>query len=216
MKQRSISTLLVRALCFSVLAGSVVLFSPQQLLSGTGINASGEGRGDNPVVGSLPCAVDDDLDAKFFNWLGLNGQTGTIQYYLPTVALAGDAMLETHLIDAMGAPFGMVNAPDNWSAIGSVNQMTLTTTRSSAVNGDYSAVVWVPDDYLGGMVEVSSTLGTISWPIGTQAFSIPVRQLALAPGASVSSTITVTSASGSTFQIGVDVIAGVVLLDFQP
>ncbi len=214
---RTLTTRVTTALLLAAGAGLVSLVSPRDLISQASLASIGEGRGDNPVVGSLPCVVDDDLDLKFFNWMGMQTPPpGAIQYYEPTLAFVGGPDLETHIVDAQGTPDGMVNASSSWTAIGSVLQMQVVADRNAA-SKSFDVVMWVPDQYIGGSVQMSSTIGGSSFVLAGHAFSLPVAALAGTPGMIVSGTLTVTSADGlETCSVQVDVIGPVVIVDFQP
>lgn len=217
MYSRKLTKRAFAALSIAALAGVVSLVSPRDLLSSQGVQlTSGEGRGDNPVVGSLPCRKTDDLDLKFFNWLGISRPPGAIQVHEPTLAFAGGPDLAYHILDAQGDPTGMVNASVNWTAFGSTNAMQVVTSRASA-GKDYALAAWVPDRFVGGTVQTVSSLGTSSHVIQSRTLGVPVGALAAMPGPVASGTLTVTSLDGSeSFTVQIDVIATLVTVDFQP
>ena len=214
---RTLTTRVTTALLLAAGAGLVSLVSPRDLISQAALAATGDGRGDNPVVGSLPCVVDDDLDLKFFNWMGMQTPPpGFIQYYEPTLAFVGGSNLESYIVDAQGTPNGMVNASSNWTAIGSILQMQVVSDRVAATKM-FDVVIWVPDQFIGGGVQMSSTIGGSMHTLAGNTFSLPVAALAASPGLTESGMLTVTSADGSeTCTVQVDVIGPLVIVDFQP
>jgi len=206
------------ALAVAALAGGLFLVASGDLAASGPLASVGEGRGDNPVVGSLPCAVDEDeLGLKFFKWIG-GSMTGSIDYQLPTIAMVGGADLDNYIVDLNGTPDGLVNRASGFTAVGSVQQMSLVADRSAATVHDYRVVLWLPDSLLGSAVEMNSTVGTFTWTASTNAFALPVGTLASAPGPIQSGTITVAPPGDSAvaLQITIDVVAGMVLVDFQP
>jgi hypothetical protein len=218
MQMGKLSERILAALAIAALAGGSFLVASGELTASGPSASVGEGRGDNPVVGSLPCAVDEDeLGLKFFKWIG-GSMSGSIDFQLPTIAMVGGSDLENYIVDLNGTPDGLVNRTSGFTAVGSVQQMTLTADRSAATVQDYRVALWLPDGLLGSDVEMTSTLGTFTWTASTNAFVLPVGMLASAPGPIQSGTITVTPVgdSAAVLQVTIDVIAGMVLVDFQP
>lgn len=204
------------ALLIAGVAGLVSLVSPRDLLSQAALTATGDGRGDNPVVGSLPCIVDDELDLKFFNWLGIQRPPGAVQFHAPTLAFVGGSNLGNYVLDAQGVPDGIVNAASGWSAFGSVNAMQVVCDRATA-GKSYALACWVPDRFLGGTIQTVSSVGSSTTVIGGRAFSVPFGALASLPGPLAGGTLTVTAADGlESFTVQVDAIGGLVIVDFQP
>ena len=78
-----------KALLLALLGGLALLLVSPYLASQQGMHSSGGGAnsdgGDNPVVGSLPCAVDPELDLKFVQAPGSPG----VSLPVPTLGYVG-------------------------------------------------------------------------------------------------------------------------------
>lgn len=152
---------------------------------------SGTGRGDNPVVGSLPCIVDPTgLDSRFWIPLGLPGPPSQVSSGLPMLGLIGPPMLGNSVLDAGGTPYGWVNRQTGWTAFGLTQTGYATVSRVTVATSAVVAWQWVPTGYLGGKVIVQGPSGTTGFPIATQSFPLSLAELALLAG-NPSATVTI-------------------------
>lgn len=159
----------------------LALFSalPSLWASGSGTNA--EGGGDNPVVGSLPCTVDPDMDLKFFKALGKSWQSGTIMRPQPTLALAGLCGLSRSVSNAWGAAGSVNSGGSSWSLLGLMQAGGMVTSRSAVLSGAASAWTWLPSSYLGGRITMVSTLGSWNVAISESCLALPTAWLCSVP-----------------------------------
>ena len=187
---------------------------PGGLVAAGGGQGSAEGGNDNPVVGSLPCAVDPDMDLKFFKALGKSTPNGIIMKPLPTLALAGTS-LPSHVLNAWG-PAGSVNAGvGRWSLLGLMQTGAMVTTRSSVKSGQVSLWNWLPSSAFNGRVTMASNAGTWNWPIMESQFALPLLMLCNNPASVVDAWFTVTRQNGSQVcRYHVTIVSEVVTVEF--
>lgn len=166
------------ALAAALATGPAVVWA-----SGGGGWASGGGRGENPVVGSLPCVVRAFLNSMFWVPLGYGGPTGGDPGSTPaTLGFIGPPDLGGSVLDANGTPYGMVNFATGWTCVGLTNEGYLLLLRPPVASGQVVVWEWVPVGYVGGTVTVEDALGTSSYPIAAQAFPLPVQGVAVGAG----------------------------------
>ncbi len=179
----------------AILVGLVVFAAaPGFLLAGTG-QGNTEGGNDNPVVGSLPCTVDPDMDLKFFKALGKPPPSGYILKPSATLALAG-ANLPANILNAWG-PHGYVNAGGSrWSLLGLMQTGAMVTTRTAVKTGQATMWNWLPASTFGGRVVMTSNVGAWNSLIVESAFALPLLNLCTNPASVVDAWFTVTYASG--------------------
>jgi len=140
---------------------------------------SGEGTsdgGDNPVVGSLPCAVDPTLDLKFYQSAN-NAHAGVP---VPVMGLIG-ASLDTQILDALGTPTGFVNRSGGYTIFGMVQNGTAIVSRANLRNGVIDLAQWVPDSFLGGCVTSLGSLGSGKIDITGNVVTLPIMGVAASP-----------------------------------
>lgn len=182
----------------SILAGLLVFAAAPSLLvaGGTG-QSSSEGGNDNPVVGSLPCAVDPDMDLKFFKSLGLPPPSGTIMRQLPTLALAGQG-LPTHVLNAWGVAGSVNRGGSSWTMLGLMQTGAMVTTRASVKAGSVSMWNWLPASCFGGRVTMTSNVGAWNASVTESQFALPLLNLCINPAPVVDAWFTVTRQNGTT------------------
>ncbi len=164
-------------LVLSLAAMGAALVAPTQLpaFSGNGQGIFGDNnRGDNPVVGSLPCRRDPYLPSMF--WAALYDEaphTGLFGFQ-PTLAFVGDSLLED-ILDAGGEPEGRV---DNWPDVrvfGVHKWASVFLSTASVRQGKVGLWYWVPREYVGGTISLESNLGTSQMVISEQALELPLQ-----------------------------------------
>lgn len=175
--QKKASALLLIAL------GGLALFTiaPKgNTQSPDGYRSNSEGGaegGDNPVVGSLPCAVDPSLDLKFFH----NASNATAGPLAPVLALVGN-QLASQVETASGTPFGHVNRGDGTHTIlGLSKSGTMVIRRSHLANASATLSQWVPDSFRGGIVTGTGSFGFSKTVIVGNLAKLPLMGLAASP-----------------------------------
>lgn len=199
----------------AILAGLLFFaVAPNLLIAGGSGQGSAEGGNDNPVVGSLPCAVDPDMDLKFFKALGKPPQSGTIMRPLPTLALAGNG-LASQILDAWGSA-GSINASgSSWSLLGLMTNGGMVTSRTAARSGAASLWNWLPASALGGRVTVQSNLGAWNLSITDQQFALPLNVLCNSTLPVVDAWFALTYRNGGTIcRYHVTIVGEVVTIEF--
>ncbi len=199
-----------------ILAASAFLAAAPLMWAGSG-NGAQEGGGDNPVVGSLPCAVDPDMDLKFWKALGRSPQSGTILRPLPTLAFAGSSALSRSIVDAWGSA-GSVNAGRGcWSLLGLMQQGGMVTTRSQVLTSQALLWTWLPQSLIGGRVTMVSNIGPWTATVTDNCLALPLPTLCSAgPLVPVDATFSVCPPGSvtPTVKYRVTVIADVVTVTF--
>jgi len=154
-----------------------------QLIGGEPKSDNGD-RGENPVVGSLPCMVDDSIDLIF--WEGMNEpDPGFLPAAYPvTLGLCSDD-LRGDIEDARGIPYGRLNDRWDWRGLGLQKQARVIVPSWKIANGDFTAWVWAPPAYLGGEICMTSSFGDRSVRIGRDACSLPIDDLVNLSGGAV-------------------------------
>ena len=179
------------ALLVALMAGMSLLATSAMLVSQEGDSHSGGtgDHGDNPVVGSLPCLVDPELDLMF----GGNATSG--MFPTATLGLTGSTALSSQVLDADGVPFGLVNRGGFgiFTIFGLVNNGSVTVSRLDASKGFMQLRQWVPDSYIGGTISMASTVGNPSRTIAGNVIELPMIMVASAPGPFVDARITIKS-----------------------
>jgi hypothetical protein len=199
----------------AILAGLALFAAAPTLLmaAGTGQGQS-EGGNDNPVVGSLPCAVDPDMDLKFFRAIGKPPQIGTIMKPLPTLALAGTS-LPSHVFNAWGVSGSLNAGGSSWSLLGLMQTGAMVTSRASVRAGQVSLWNWLPSSAFNGRVTMVSTTGAWNWPIAESQFALPILMLCNNPAPVVDAWFTVTRQNGSQVcRYHVTIVGDVVTVEF--
>lgn len=181
-----------------------------------GSSGSQEGGGDNPVVGSLPCAVDPDMDLKFWQALGRSPNTGIILRPVPTLSFAGP-ILPRAIADAWGAA-GSVNAGGScWSLLGLMQVGGMTTTRSYVLTSQALLWTWLPHNLVGGRITMSSNVGAWNQAITQNCQQLPLPMLcSYAPAIPVDATFAVYGPNATTpaVKYRVTVVGDVVMAQF--
>lgn len=187
---------------------------PMLWASGSGSNA--EGGGDNPVVGSLPCVVDPDMNLKFFKALGRPYQGGMIMRPLPTLALAG-LNLPRHVSNAWGAGGSVNSGGSSWSLLGLMQTGGMVTSRGAILSGAASSWTWLPASYLGGRITMVSTIGSWTAPVTEACMALPLvwlSSLPLLPAVDATFTVASINAGVPPVRYRVTIIADVVTVQF--
>jgi len=201
-------------IAIAILAGLLVFTAAPSLLVAAGEQGQSEGGNDNPVVGSLPCAVDPDMNLKFFKALGMPPQSGTIMKPLPTLALAGSS-LPSYVLNAWG-PGGSVNARgSSWSLLGLMQTGAMVTTRTAVKTGQVSMWNWLPASAINGRVMMLSNTGAWNWLITESQFALPLNMLCNNPANVVDAWFTVTRQNATQVcRYHVTIVADVVTVEF--
>ncbi|NQU48732.1 MAG: hypothetical protein HQ519_08800 [Planctomycetes bacterium] len=145
--------------------------------------AGGEGtqgdldRGENPVVGSLPCKVDPTLDLIFWDGRGLDDPGFAPAFYPATLGICSPD-IKSDVIDADGLPYGVLNDRWNWGAMGLQKEGYMLVPRFRVSNGRISAWVWTPSAYIGGELCLQSGLANGKTTLHKNAAEIPISALA--------------------------------------
>lgn len=162
-------------LALVVVLGLSTGLTTSQLMGGERGSGNGD-RGENPVVGSLPCLIDDNLDLLF--WEGMNEpQPGFQPYGYPvTLGLCSDD-LQDDVLDANGQPFGYLNDRWDWRALGLRHQAKIWIDSSAIASGAFTGWLWAPKEYHGGEIEMSSPNGDRKVRIGRHAREMPLVDL---------------------------------------
>ncbi|MDA1261031.1 MAG: hypothetical protein O3A20_10475 [Planctomycetota bacterium] len=205
-------------IAIAILAGLLVFTAAPSLLVAAGDSGQGqsEGGNDNPVVGSLPCAVDPDMDLKFFKALGMPPQSGTIMRPLPTLALAG-ANLPGHVLNAWGNAGSVNGGIGRWSLLGLMEAGAMVTTRTAVKTGQVSMWNWLPASAINGRVLMTSSTGAWNWLITASQFVLPLNMLCNNPANVVDAWFTVTRQNGTPVcRYHVTIVADVVTVEFVP
>jgi len=163
----------------AILIGLALLTAGPALWA-SGSNSGAEGGGDNPVVGSLPCTVDPDMDLKFYKALGKPWQGGMIMRPQPTLALAG-LSLPRYVVNAWGGAGSVNSGGSSWSLLGLMQMGGMVTTRSAVLTSQASAWTWLPSSYLGGRITMVSSVGSWSASVSENCMALPVAWLCSVP-----------------------------------
>ena len=175
------------ALLVALLGGmSLLATSPMLVSQQGGARNGGTGdHGDNPVVGSLPCAIDPDLDLIF------GGNAEAIIAPQPILGMVGGVNLSNQILDADGTPYGQVNRGSGFTIMGLVNDGFISVSRSDAAKAFMLLEQWLPDAYIGGTISMASTIGNPSRTINNNLIDLPMLMVAAAPGPVVNAVITI-------------------------
>lgn len=163
----------------AILIGLALLTAGPALWA-SGSNSGAEGGGDNPVVGSLPCVVDPDMDLKFFKALGKPWQGGTILRPQPTLALAG-LNLPRYVSNAWGAGGSVNSGGSTWSLLGLMQMGGMVAGRSAVLTSQASAWTWLPASYLGGRITMTSNVGSWNASVTESCTALPMAWLCSQP-----------------------------------
>lgn len=191
------------------------------LFAGQG-GAGEEDRGEDPLVGSLPCLVSDDLNIMFALALGDPPQSfNLVREQTPTMAMIGDHQdLDSAIMDLWGIPLGRLNALADWTAVGLVHNGTATLDKIKVAAETVEVWQWVPAVYLGGTIEIQSAAGVTTTTLTSQSFPIPLKDFAgQLPGTVAEVTISPPSTYGGPHGdnvILVQVASKQVLVDYTP
>lgn len=164
----------------AILAGLALLTAGSTLWASGDSGSSAEGGGDNPVVGSLPCVVDPDMDLKFFKALGRSPSSGTIVRPRPTLALAG-ASLPRYVTNAWGNGGSVNRGGSSWSLLGLLQTGGMVTTRGAVLTGAASVWNWLPPSYLGGRITMVSNIGSWNASVTEACQPLPAAWLCALP-----------------------------------
>lgn len=175
-------------LVLSSLAAGMVLGLAPSAHSVDGYN-NGNSRGDNPVVGSLPCMVNDPR-MYWTMYPFLNPQGGYNLASVPaTLTFMGAPELGGAVLTAEGDPYGGVNASTGWTYFSISTNCNVSFNRSAIASGSVGAWQWVPQGYVGGRVVYQGPNDSTTLPILAQFFPVPIQSVAWA---NTSATMTIT------------------------
>ena len=134
-------------------------------------------RGDNPVVGSLPCRKDPYLEPMFWSALYDEDPPMDLFGFQPTLGFVGENLLED-ILAAAGDPEGRVDAWPNLNVFGVHKWASVFLSTEAVKKGQVGLWYWVPREYIGGTVSFVSTFGSGEAVISDQAFLLPLRAFA--------------------------------------
>lgn len=162
------------------------------VLFSSGANSGGDNRGDNPVVGSLPCKINKTtLEGRFWMGLGLGPPGGVDLSGVPaTFGMTGPPDLAGAVIDAGGTPYGEINACSGWTCFALSTNAFAVLSRAAVTSGLVTTWEWVPPGYVGGRYVIERPSGTSVVPISTQQFPLSLVEIAAAVG-NPSATVTI-------------------------
>ncbi len=203
------------ALLVALLGGMSLLATSNMLVSQQGDSRTGgDDHGDNPVVGSLPCYVEPELDLMF------GGNATSAMFPVPTLAMIGGTDLSDQIFNADGVPCGLVNRGGlgMFTKLGLVNSGSITVTRSDALKGFMQLRQWLPDAYNGGTISMVSSIGNPSRTVLSNDFELPIQMIAAAPGPFVDARITIKgpSATERTLVIYISAVGDLLTASFAP
>ncbi len=162
-----------------------LLFVSPLAFGGGDVDKGGTDRGDNPVVGSLPCMVDPDMEWMFWEPLGNDPNGGIRPGFPAAIAFVGDD-LDDSILDADGDPFGIVNDDDGWDAAGSNHACQFYLDRAAVDAREVTSWHWAPSEYIGGTMVMSSPFGSRIVDLDGNAVCIPIQGLSTRTGGGIS------------------------------
>lgn len=202
------------ALLVALLGGMSLLATSNMLVSQQGDSRTGGDHGDNPVVGSLPCYVEPELDLMF----GGNATSG--MFPVSTLAMLGGTDLSAQIFNADGVPYGLVNRGGlgMFTKLGLVNSGSITVNRSDATKGFMQLRQWVPDAYIGGTISMVSSIGNPSRTILDNDLDLPLMMMAAAPGPVADARVTIKGPTGEedTLVVFISVVGSLVTVTYAP
>jgi hypothetical protein len=215
MNRTTMKQLLKSALLVALLSGMSLLATSAMLVSQQGDTQNGGtgDHGDNPVVGSLPCAVDPDLDLIF------GGNAEAVIAPQPILGMVGGINLSDQILNADGTPYGLVNRGSGFTIMGLVNDGLITVKRADASKAFMLLQQWLPDAYIGGTISMASTVGNLSRPIANNLIDLPLLLVAAAPGPVVNAAITIEGPSGAQLPdltVNISALGNLVTVSYTP
>lgn len=176
------------ALLAALLGGMFLLATTPLLISSQGsVENGGTGdHGDNPVVGSLPCVINPDLDLMF-------GGGSSVASLVPVLGMLGGPDLSSQILDANGTPYGFVNRSGLYTAVGLAHDGFICVSRSDARKAFMWLQQWLPNDYLGGTATLNSTVGNSSRSITANVVNLPLMLIAASPSPVSNGVVTIQS-----------------------
>ncbi|MCH2100380.1 MAG: hypothetical protein MK209_00435 [Planctomycetes bacterium] len=153
------------------------------LIGGEPQNGHGD-RGENPVVGSLPCMVDGNMDLLFWEGMGKPDPGFLPAAYPVNLGLCGYDLRED-IEDAIGLPYGRLDDRWDWRGLGLQEQARVIVPSWKFADGDVTAWIWAPPEYLGGEICMTSSFGDGRVRIGREARSLPIDNLVRLSGGAV-------------------------------
>jgi hypothetical protein len=169
---------------FGLVLGLSTAFTASQLVGGEPQNDRGD-RGENPVVGSLPCLVNDILDLIFWEGMKENDPGFLPASHPVTLGLCSDD-IRGDVIHADGEPFGLLNDRWDWRALGLTQRGRVTFESWKIANGLVSVWMWAPPGYHGGELCMSSSFGERTVRLGKDARELPAADIVQLAGGAVS------------------------------
>lgn len=142
-----------------------------------GENQGNLDRGENPVVGSLPCRIDPTLDLIFWEGQGLDNPGFMPAFYPATLGICSTD-IENDVIDADGQPYGVLDDAYDWNSMGLQKDGYMLVPRYRVTNGQISSWVWTPSGYIGGELCLQSGLVSGKTTLHQNAVEIPISALA--------------------------------------
>lgn len=207
----------IRPKLFAVLLGGLSIF-----VVGTFSGASepgesgsnGDDHGDNPVVGSLPIEIAEELDFMFANEGRLSGPL-----LMPTLGIIGNADLGSSILDAGGVPNGQVNRLKGYNIFSLHHDGFMVIPSTEARLGKMELAQWLPNEYIGGEISMSSNIGTFFTPIDVNLTQLPLKNLCSSNAPIVDAMFTILPANDSALspiRVHVIVVGETVTLTFMP
>jgi hypothetical protein len=213
-------TLRIRDLFLGLALATGLAAAPPLLGGGGGLNGGSVDRGDNPVVGSLPCMVDPQLLDLF--WVPFN-RTKPGDYLLrsapPVLGVIGSSELEYELLDAYGANYGFVDAEHEWACLGLVDQGTVVLDRWLVAGGMTQLWQFLPPGYVGGNLRVAGPNGQVDKPILSNDTPIALANYAAMPEVSAIVELTFSPPRHSSLavrKVRISMQGGLLLIDYRP
>lgn len=129
-------------------------------------------HGDNPVVGSLPIEVDPELDLMFSGSGRISGVG-----LAPIMGILGGSRIEDQIADAGGVPLGRINRGTGFTILGLVNSGFAMIAREDGRTENLLLEQWLPDEYIGGTITMTSNIGTFTEAIVSNRVELPLKFL---------------------------------------
>ncbi len=134
-------------------------------------------RGDNPVVGSLPCYEDDSLDLMFWRALGHSEPNVQVFAHRPTLGFVGSYDLGSRVVAADGTPFGIVNRNFGFDVFAVERQAVAEFWLSDVASGEISMWQWLPREYFGAKLMIEGPNFQYEGAITAPSTKLPIQEL---------------------------------------
>jgi|FLOH01.1.fsa_nt_gi hypothetical protein len=214
MKNRTAFKYLMKPAFFAALLGGMFLLATSPLLISSQGNVENGGtgdHGDNPVVGSLPCAINPELDLMF--GAGSSGNS-----LVAVLGMLGGQDLSNQILDANGTPYGMLNRGGLYTTVGLVHDGFIQVARADARKAFMWLQQWLPNDYLGGTATLTSTIGNNSRSITTNVINLPLMMIAASPAPVANGVVRIQSVNNvaPVLVINISAVGNLVTVSYTP